>query len=122
MLPNPKYTGGSPASRNSRTSSGNGRESGRIQAPVWTTPAGPGQGASAASAASHGRSVKTWLCSSSTGASPDATRCAFSVGPNVAFRCRASSAHRARGVSADRHGIGGGECRSDGSVMGQKLA
>ena len=75
-LPKPTYTGGVPASRNAASSAGSGRSSGRIHAPVCTTSRSgdPGHGPRIGSAASHGRSVKTWSRTLSTGGRPIAAR------------------------------------------------
>ena len=79
-LPKPTYTGGVPASRNASSSAGSGRSSGRIHAPVCTTSRSgePGHGHRIGSAASHGRSVKTWSRTLSTGGRPIAARWALS--------------------------------------------
>src|SRR5664279_56262 len=94
MLPKPKYTGGSPASRNASSSGDSGRWSGRIHAPVWNTSRSedPGQGANVGSAASHGLSVKMWLRTSATGSKPADARCELRATPQESFQRCASCA------------------------------
>ncbi|MEV1198853.1 hypothetical protein [Microbispora rosea] len=132
-LPKPTQTGGSPSSRNLSSSGGSGRRSGRIQAPVCTTPmsAGSGQGPSVGSAASQGRSVNRCPRMSATGARPAAARWALIAAPTVPFQRRASSAHSARLPAVASAGAcpqtGTGACPQtgtgawcgDGSVTGQ---
>ena len=98
MLPKPTYTGGVPASRNASSSAGSGRSSGRIHAPVCTTSrsAGSCHGPRTGSAASHGRSVKTWSRTLSTGGRPIDARWALIGSPNSAFRLWAFRSHSAR--------------------------
>ena len=125
-LPKPTYTGGVPASRNASSSAGSGRSSGRIHAPVCTTSRSgdPGHGPRIGSAASHGRSVKTWSRTLSTGGRPIAARWALSGSRNSAFTRSASMSHSTRlSVSPGGNGrpgrCSGGWC-GDGMVPGRK--
>ena len=128
MLPKPTYTGGVPASRNASSSAGSGRSSGRIHAPVCTRSRSvmPFDGHRVASAASHGRPVKTWSRTLSTGGRPIAARWRFSASPYSAFTLCASCSHSTRlSVSSRGDGVpgraAGGKCR-DGSPRVWKQA
>ena len=115
------YSGGAPAFRNASRSSGSGRSSGRNQAPVCTTSKSgdPGHGPRSGSAASHGRSVKTWSRTLFTAGMPSDARCALS-GPRYSASTRsASTSHSTRlSVSPCGNGLPG---RGSGEWCGEGM-
>ncbi len=124
MLPKPTYTGGAPSSRNADSSPDSGRSSRSVHAPVWTTsmPAVSGQGPRTGSAASHGRAVKMWSRTLSTGGRPIDARPVLSASPNSSVTARASRSHSTRlSVTSSATGrparTGGAWC-GDGSAVG----